>query len=211
MQNPTGGIGSGQNLADPASGTEGTSLEDLSGSPQKPTRHQRTYYKMVEWNITITKSVVILGDSNLSRIPEYTYPQVQIDSYPGAKILHIKSILKKLPPREDVQKVVLSVGLNNGLRKHKLETMKNQFQQLMSQAKKTFPHADIYIPWIQFSPRLAPEIKRLLRALNLFLEANFRTLGGIEEHNFVLRRDDDIHWTPSTARKILKNWMTRLN
>lgn len=211
LRNPIDGIIPRENLAVPSPGMDNISLETPSWVPQKPTRHQRTYYKMVEWNIQITKPVVILGDSNLSRIPEYCYPQVQIDSFPGAKILHIKAILKKLPPMDNVQKVVISVGLNNCLSRNKLQTMKNEFQQLMSQAKKTFPQAELWVPWIQFSPQLGPETKRLFRAFNLFLEANFITLGGIEEHDFVLRRNDDIHWTSGTAKKILKYWMTQLN
>lgn len=57
---------------------------------QRPTRHQTTYYKMLEWSVEIKKPILIIGDSNLSRIPEYDYPSVQIDSFPGAQILHIK-------------------------------------------------------------------------------------------------------------------------
>lgn len=211
LQNPTGGIIPCLNPATPSPGMDDISSETPAWVPQKPTRHQRTYYKMMECNIQITKPVVISGDSNLSRIPEYFYPQVQIDSFPGAKILHIKAIRKKLPPMDNIHKVVISVGLNNCLSRNKLNTMKNEFQQLMSQARKTVPQAELFVPWIQFSPRLGPKTKRLFRAVNLFLEANFKTLGGIEEHNFVLHRDDDTHWTSVTAKKNLKYWMAQLN
>lgn len=177
----------------------------------KPTRHRNTYQKMVQWRVEIKQPILIIGDSNLSRIPKIEHPLIQIDSFPGAQILHLKQILGKLDPCLRVQKVLLSIGLNNCLRKNKLATIQGQFRQLMSRARDIFPRAEIWIPRIQISTQLPLEVQTLVREVNLFLEDNFRTLGGIEEDQFQVNERDLIHWTAGTSTKIMHNWMSQLN
>jgi len=194
-----------------SSSREGDSPEVGILTRRKPIRHCNTYQKGVKWSLEINQPVIVVGDSNLSKIPEFQHPLVQIDSFPGAQILHLKEILGKLNPCLTTQKVILSVGLNNCLRRNRPTTIKKQFQQLLSRAKTIFPRAEIVIPLIQFSPRLQPECKTLLEEVNIFLEANFRTLKGIEENQFRVSQKDLIHWTAGTATKILNSWMSQLN
>lgn len=178
---------------------------------KRATRHRTTFHKFVHWRVKITEPVVIIGDSNLSRIGDFNYPLVQVDSFPGAQILHIKSILENVAPCRKVQKVVLSVGLVNGHKQNKLLTVQKQFGQLMTQAQVTFPRADIFIPLINFSRHLPLRVQNLLKEVNLFLEKNFRTLKGLEPEQFQVEATDPIHWTEYTAKKILDSWILQLN
>lgn len=57
----------------------------------------------VRWNLNITKSVVIIGHSNLSRILPFRDDEIQIDSFPGTKLYYIYEILKKLRPNTGYQ------------------------------------------------------------------------------------------------------------
>ncbi|MGL5128560.1 MAG: hypothetical protein ACRC7D_10460, partial [Aeromonas popoffii] len=77
------------------------------------TRHPNTSRKMLTWQMSVKKPIILMGDSNLSRIPYMVNSQVQVDSFPGAKFLHVANVLQKLTPNLQVQKVVLSVGINN--------------------------------------------------------------------------------------------------
>lgn len=48
---------------------------------KEPKRHPNTNRKIKDWNLDIIKPVVTLGNSNLSRIPMFEDPQIQIDRY----------------------------------------------------------------------------------------------------------------------------------
>lgn len=57
----------------------------------------------------------------------------------------------------------MAVGFVNALRRNKLLTIQKQYDQLMTLAKTVFPRAELIIPLIPFSHRLAPEIQNLLK------------------------------------------------
>lgn len=88
----------------------------LPGSPQLPRfrvrRHQNTQRKLTDWHLEVEKKWVILGDSNLSRFPDFLNQDLQIDCYPGSNFQHAQAMLEKLEPPGDllVEKVVLAFG-----------------------------------------------------------------------------------------------------
>lgn len=51
----------------------------------RPTRHISTNRKMVDWSLCVWKKWLIMGDSNLARIPDFQIPNLPIESYPGAR------------------------------------------------------------------------------------------------------------------------------
>jgi len=138
-----------------------------------------------------TRLLVVLGDSTLSRIPDHGYPSVQVESFPGAQIHHLKGILAKPDACTATQKVVLSVGLNNCLRENLLETIKKQLQQLVAVTRKTFPNADIYVPLIHCSDKLSYKTQQLAKQTNIFLVQQFTTLKMVQ-NQFFLRCTTDI-------------------
>ena len=180
-------------------------------SSHKPTRHPGGTFPKNQWTLTVERPVLILGDSNLSRIQTYQQVSVQVDSYPGAIINHLTAILKKLEPCNRTLKVVLSVGLNNCNSNNLQQTIQKQFRILVNQAKRTFPCAEIFIPLIQISPRLPISVQNLAKETNQFLEKTFAVLKGVEETLFRTEPHDPVHWTAKTADLILKSWISQLN
>ncbi|MGH0186679.1 UNVERIFIED_CONTAM: hypothetical protein FKN15_022275 [Acipenser sinensis] len=69
--------------------------------------------KNIDWSLQTNKNILIIGDSNLHRIPDHTQSQIQIESYPGAKFLHAANHLDKAKTDRGVTKVILSFGINN--------------------------------------------------------------------------------------------------
>lgn len=144
------------------------SMENTSSHSQK--YHQKCYEKIGTWTLEVSKPILILGDSNLVRIPAFNYPLVQVDSFPGAQIHHLVEVLKKNQPNFNVQKVVWSVGLNNAVRLNHIDTIKKQYQQLYLITKKTFPHADILFSKIQFSTEKTRQVQDILIQINEHLQ-----------------------------------------
>lgn len=103
------------------------------------------------WEIQIDKPTVIVGDSNLGRILDFLYSNVQVDSFPGANSYHINSVFKKLQSNPMPEKIVLSVGLNNCLGRQTPTTSWKQLQQLLRTSKEAFPNATVYVPFIHYS------------------------------------------------------------
>ena len=62
----------------------------------KPNRHQNNNNKHSDWWFPeIREKILVLGTSNLATITESPLPNIQIESYPGARVLHVLSLLDK--------------------------------------------------------------------------------------------------------------------
>ncbi|GAA6087139.1 uncharacterized protein LOC120555297 [Tachysurus ichikawai] len=71
-------------------------------------RHPHSGDKYRNWDLKPQRPILILGDSNLLRLPRINNPAVQVDSYPGANLSHAHHLIKyKTPTSTDTQKVVL--------------------------------------------------------------------------------------------------------
>ncbi|XP_029629921.1 leucine-rich repeat extensin-like protein 5 isoform X2 [Salmo trutta] len=178
--------------------------------PQKPFYHKaRPNYKVTDWNIEGHTPTLIIGDSNLNRIPPFNNPNIQVDSYPGATFYHFTKVLEKTPIHTDTATVVISVGLNN--KDHDpFQTSLKQLSGMHKEAKKTFPNATIYIPVISHSPLLTSQQKRNLKLINAYITTNFPTLLEIPQDTFHTTTDL-IHWTSTTADLIFQHWCRQLN
>lgn len=178
--------------------------------PQKPFYHKaRPNYKVTDWNIEGHTPILIIGDSNLNRIPPFNNPNIQVDSYPGATFYHFTKVLEKTPIHTDTATVVISVGLNN--KDHDpFQTSLKQLSGMHKEAKKTFPNATIYIPVISHSPLLTSQQKRNLKLINAYITTNFPTLLEIPQDTFHTTTDL-IHWTSTTADLIFQHWCRKLN
>lgn len=176
---------------------------------QKPTRHLISKQKMINWKLKVKNTTILIGDSNLSRIPEYDVPELQIDSYPGATFRHIGGILEKLEPNPKVEKVIMSIGINNRNQSAKTTAIK-QLQTAMRITRNAFPKAKIWIPVINFSQDLPQEEKDSLQQINRYIVDNVPNIPPLPERDFKTTRGD-IHWTPETARAMLTHWCRRLN
>ena len=188
-------------------------LLDLTPSPEPPTfmvtRHMSTDRKLMDWELTVSKKWLILGDSNLSRIPPFSNPDLQIESYPGANFRHAQAIIAKATCKTVVEKVILAFGLNCRGQKAKNTSVK-QMQSALRSAKLQFPFSEIWIPLINFSTALPGSELSCLRTLNEHIHKNMPYLSKLEDKLFFTEKDH-IHWTKATAEAMLVHWSTILN
>ncbi len=121
-------------------------------------RHINTQRKLTDWNLAVHKKWIIIGDSNLSRIPDFFNKDLQIESFPGGHFRHGQALMEKTCPPSDliVEKVVLSFGMNSRGNKSKETTVKN-LQGAIRSTKRKFPYAEIWIPLLNFSTDLPEE------------------------------------------------------
>jgi hypothetical protein len=120
-----------------------------------PSVHKGTNCKKSGWRLpNISKCVVILGDSNVSKITESTERDIQLESYPGAKIRNLEQMM--IHPAETdgthPEIVILSVGINDRANKPGVTTIPN-LRRMAVRAGKCFPNSVIAIPEINCSDR----------------------------------------------------------
>lgn len=178
----------------------------------EPVRHKLTQRKHTDWSLNIRKSIVFLGDSNLSRIPPLQDSRLQIDSYPGANIRHLIDIIRQLPepdPRPTI--VILSVGILNCMKPNTETTIRKDLLSLLRVATSQFPVARIWFARINDHTGLTFDSRAAIRFLNGLAEEKIDCLPEIDQQLFQLDHRDLVHWTADTARRIFENWLLGLN
>ena len=178
---------------------------------QEPLRHINSNRKASDWHIRIRKPQVILGDSNLSKIPSFRDENLQIDSFPGANMDHLNELMRKLvKPDITVKVLILSVGLNNCHNRNQEATLKKCLLKLLKQAESSFPCASVHIPLLNIHTSFDRVQQASIRGFNELVVQKARFLSEISPLRFQTQ-GDGVHWTPSTARQILEHWRDQLN
>ncbi|KAA0710783.1 hypothetical protein E1301_Tti022391 [Triplophysa tibetana] len=175
----------------------------------KPVRHISTNKKLSDWSLTIRKKYIIIGDSNVARFPTVEASDLQMDSYPGASFFHATDLLKKATITTDVEKLVLSFGINNRQQRLKQTAIK-QLQRAHRQARIKFPNTEIFVPIINFSRQLPMGDIIILEELNAYIKRKLTHIPALPKEQFKLE-SDGIHWKPDTAKAILQHWQQHLN
>ena len=157
-----------------------------------------------DWSLTPSRPVVIMGDSNLHRLPPVLLDRVQVDCYPGARFTHAVDILNSVAtPNLLVTQVILSFGLNN--RTSPSAYAFPQADVMIRRARAVFPRASIAVPLINVDPVLpAVQVNNIAR-LNAFL-ASHTTVVPLLPAALFRTQVDNIHWTAATARAMLAHW-----
>lgn len=174
----------------------------------RPTRHMSTNRKMVDWRLSVRKKWLLLGDSNLSRMPYFDHMDLQVDSYPGATFRHMEAVIKKAAVSMNVEHVVLSLGINSRTQNPKDTTVK-QMQAALRAAKQTFPAAQIWVPIVNFSGILPLKEQSNLNILNAHIQNNMQHIPALPKSEFHTE-SDNIHWTRATAESMLQHWLVHL-
>ncbi|KAI4799873.1 hypothetical protein KUCAC02_016412 [Chaenocephalus aceratus] len=181
--------------------------EDYNLPPTSPTnlatRHEHHGDKKKNWSLTPSREVLIIGSSNISRIPPINNEKIQVDSYPGANLIQAAHLIKyTTPTSEDTKEVLLCFGVNDRNTEN-IAILDNNLTQLLSSAKKTFPN--IHIPSINFSPGL-PLITTIR---NTLIERTPGHISQLDMKDFSTERDQ-VHWTQETAKKMWDHWRSSL-
>lgn len=147
-----------------------------------------------------------MGDSNLSRIPPFSTPDLQIDSFPGATFRHMYRLMEKTVQQLEVEILILPLGINN---RHQQPQMTiKEVQRLYKIAQLKFPNAQIVFPIINYSENL-PQQENILE-LNGYLECTYNHLIGLSAAQFSTETDG-IRLTPTTAESLLQHWILEGN
>ena len=183
----------------------------------QPRIHPHTNRKATMWALPIRKPMIIMGDSNVARIPKFQREGIQADSFPGATLRHLTAILLRLTsPRPDVKLILFSIGINNCLREQTALTIIKDTRRLIRVARTKFPQARIAIPLLTVSIRLSAKQLLCVKAFNTFLRDNMEDLdsrcGYLNQLSLLKFQTihDNIHWTPETAGSMLQDWLTQL-
>ena len=184
-------------------------LPDPMIPTRRPTKHLNTVKKIQDWGLSVGKKWLIMGDSNLARLPPFTIHDLQIDSYPGATFRHAEAIIKKATSSTVVEKVILAFGLNNRSNKVKQTSVK-QLQAAVRAAKLKFPRAAIWIPVINYSHFLPHHEQQQLIHLNDYIRQNLKHIPKLPNVSF-WTESDNVHWTKSTAGHMLQHWCEQVN
>lgn len=172
-------------------------------------RHEHRGNKSLNWTLSPTRPILIVGDSNLARLPLIQNLQVQVDCYPGANLAQAAHLIRyNTPISNEVQQVILSFGINDK-DQNNVTLLTQRLQRLLSAASLTFPLAEIFVPLINFSRDLAPTMQRNLKHLNRVIKTSTRYVTNIPQRLFLTCRDN-VHWTPSTAKTICNHWQSFL-
>ena len=160
------------------------------------------------WELRPKKKILIIGDSNVGRIPPFSRDDLQIECYPGMKFDHTRRLLERTGNTNNVAHCIISVGINNRGQGTAVTGQKTMAAAVRA-AQKTFPTASIHVPLINYMDNLPQEEKLNLESLNLAISQK-NHLPKLNDRDFKTGRDD-IHWTPETAQAMVENWMISLN
>ncbi|KAL3995692.1 hypothetical protein ACER0C_008348 [Sarotherodon galilaeus] len=199
--------------AEESSSSSSSSLPPSPASPgqqvRTPTRHPNTHRKLRDWHLHVKEPWLIVGDSNVSRLPPFAADTLQVDGFPGAKWWHAEYLLEKATITTPVSKLILSFGINNRSQRDKNVPVL-ELKRALKVARDKFPEADLYVPEINFSSALPQVEKDTLIHLNTFIT-------DLKEHIPALASDifttenDDIHWSYGTSEAMLQHWEMYVN
>ena len=198
----------------------GPSLDDQSGSTSRnePRVHAYTNRKASAWSLPIRQPIIIMGDSNIARIPKFKPNGIQADSYPGATLRHLTAILLRLTsPRPDTKLILFSIGINNCLREQTALTITKDTRRLIRLAREKFPQARIVVPLLTVSIKLSTAQLHCVKAFNTFVREGIEYVdsrsGYLNQLSLLKFKTthDNIHWTPETGRLMMKDWLIQLD
>ena len=186
-------------------------LPGVSPTNRKVNVHLPTQRKMTDWNLTVTRKWLIVGDSNLSYLPVWDIRELQIDSFPEAHFRHAQALFERSTPREGlrVEKIILSFGIYSRGNNPSETTLKNA-QGALRSAKRKFPSAEVLIQQVNFSGALPAGERENLEAFNRLLGRHNYCIPPLPEDRF-FTAGDHIRWTADTGVAFLNYWMAVLN
>jgi len=176
----------------------------------RPTKHGNTGQKgKREWVLCAGKHHLIIGDSNVSRLPPFQRTDLQVDSFPGATFHHAEAILRRSKRNRSVQTLILSFGLNNRHQKTR-ETSLKQLRGAVRAAEARFPDARILIPEVNFSQSLPLQQRLNLRILNDSIRNHCEFIPHLPTTDFETE-NGGLRWSSRTASRMLDHWLYQLH
>ena len=113
--------------------------------------------------------------------------------------------------------ILFSIGINNCLREQTALTITKDARRLIRLAREKFPQARIVIPLLTVSIRLSADQLRCVKTFNTFIRDGIEHVDSRSDYLNQLSllkfqtTHDNIHWTPETARLMMRDWLTQLD
>lgn len=170
--------------------------------------HLPSSRKTSHWGLNINNKVLLIGDSNVANIPNFTLQEIQVESFAEATFRNIADVIQNSVSHTTVEILILALGFFNRKQNTKSTTIK-QVQTALRNARATFSEAQIYIPLIHIPDNLPSGEKENLMDLNKYISDNHRHLTLIDPSHFQTRTD--LLWKRNTAQVIFDHWMEQLN
>ena len=185
---------------------------DLPPSPPPPsplwelfTHHPHKGNRSLNWSLEPTRKILVIGDSNISRLPLIMDEEVQVDCFPGANIAQATHLLKgNTPTSGTVERVILSFGINDRDRGN-ISLVGDSLGKLVSAARATFPNARVHIPVVNSSRDLGATQRINLHLLNGLIKNTPDHIPRLAQVQFQVIWDK-IHWTASTGGRMWNHW-----
>ena len=176
---------------------------------RRPTKHGNTGQRSKkEWVLCAGKQHLIVGDSNISRLPPFQRSDLQVDSFPGATFHHAEAIFRRSKRNRCVKTLILSFGLYNRHQKTRETTLK-QLKGAVRAAAAKFPDAHILIPEVNVSPSLPLQQRLNLRVLNDFIKNHCEFIPHLPNSDFETE-SGGVRWSSLTASRMLDHWLHQL-
>ncbi len=175
----------------------------------RPNKHVYTNKKNQDWSLNLKKKYVIIGDSNVARIPIFDDVDLQIDCFPGAKFQHAGNLMEKATIAVEPEVLIFSFGINNRAQRC-IGTTTKEIQRTYRMARRRLPHTELHFPIINFSEDLPWEEQMYLDQINDYIRDKLIHIMKLPTERFKVERDL-IHWTPETAKAMLEHWINNLN
>lgn len=173
-----------------------------------PTRHRscpNPQLKFKYWRLPeLSKTIAIVGDSNLSRIEPFAHPSCQIESYPGARIEHLVHMFSNYDHQKVPTILILSIGINDATRSSNLQT---NIGTILSILPANFESTRKIFVQLQASKHQPEQVHTKVQQLNSTVPVEFKIIPGLS--CFETGRDN-VHWTPSCAKSLLNHWLSNL-
>lgn len=172
-------------------------------SPPPTKRHCLTSPKS-SWRTPVCKeAIMIVGDSNIARLPPNTPSNWSTHCYPGAKIEDIDQILSKIYTDLTPRDVIIYAGINNHADRLSPARAEKLITHLLDTAQEAFPNAKIHLPkiahgFISNTPE-SNTMFHLETARNQLIPRQKIRM----PHTTMT---DKVHWTTTTAANILQSW-----
>ncbi|XP_056266743.1 cyclin-dependent kinase 12-like isoform X2 [Pseudoliparis swirei] len=122
-----------------------TPVSPANTGPFPPKRHHNNAGQPRDLHLIGSKEWLIMGDSNIGRLPAHRMLNLQLDAFPGATFQMAETILRGTRTTDTVKKVILSFGLNDKALRS-MEATTEQLLNMLVRAKEAFPKAQIFIP-----------------------------------------------------------------
>ena len=193
-------------VLDPVSPVPGPQ-SPLSAYHQKLQRTKSGAFAKNNWRLEPGRKVLILGDSNVQRLPPIRDSRVQVDSFPGATVYQATTIVAALTGTyPGVRRVVLSFGVCDK-NSATPETFRRNLKALTETAQARFPAARVYVAKIAYNEaRLSVTEQSRLMEFNAEIGRRpYYLASPAPEH---VRTE--VLWTPETAALVWDTWRIQL-